>query len=179
MTNARMTRTEAADLQRVVRMNCKLARTDIDARAAAVLAEFEAQLAKEYDPQDAMVKDLFTEADKIVHQLNAELKQRCDDAGVPRNWAPSLHVVLYQRGENASAERRYELRRVAFTRMDEMKRTAKLAVDRAENAMATALIANQLDGAEAKEWLATLPSADSLIQEFSIAEIELAKDAGR
>ena len=125
-----------------------------------------------------MVADLREEATATVERLNDELQQRCADAGVPRDWAPSLNMFYFRRGENSSARRRAELRRVANSRMEQVKRAAKLAVDRAESDMATALVANQLDSSESKDWLAALPTPESLIPALDIAEfLEVTDDA--
>ena len=92
--------------------------------------------------------------------------------GVRKEFRPSLHVGWYDRGENADAKRRTELRKVAQTRLEARARAAKLEVERHEVTVLEKLAAGALESTEAKAFLEAIPSASELMPTVTLAELE-------
>jgi hypothetical protein len=115
MTTPTMTRGERSDLAKLVRQRAKVAKDQTAQRAAELRADFEKQLAAIYRPSDDPVwKELHAHADAVVAQAQEQLAARCQQLGIASEFAPRLRLDWYSRGENASRERRVELRAVAF-----------------------------------------------------------------
>ncbi len=70
-----------------------------------------------------------------------------------------------------AVERRTELRRVAYTKIDELEKHAKLAIDRQSAETQTKLLADGLTSEDARRWLESMPTAEQLMPPVSMAEI--------
>lgn len=168
-----MTRREREQLAQLVRRREKLAKADADKVAAERLADFEQQMATIYAAEDARWADLTKAANAAVTEANAGLEARCDELGIPEKFRPSLSLSWWNRGENASRERRAELRAVAKSRIDAMAKEAKVEIERQSVSVQTQLIAGGLESEEARAFLAAMPTAEALIGAApSVAEIE-------
>jgi hypothetical protein len=173
-----MTRRDREDLAKVVRRREKLTKGDADRLAAERLAGFESQLAAIYKPGDDPVwQELYAAAATAVAEVKAKLAERCRELGIPEDWAPDLQLRWYGRGENAAAERRAELRRVAKTRIDADAKAAKVEIEKRSVAVQEQLIARGLDSEDAKVFLESMPTAEQLMPSVSVAEIEAAATA--
>jgi hypothetical protein len=84
--------------------------------------------------------------------------------GVPERFRPRIDLYWYGRGENASRERRVELRRVATTRLVELERAEIERIDARYRQFATAVLSAAIGTAEARKLLATMPTAEQLSQ---------------
>jgi hypothetical protein len=172
-TDERITKAERADLLKVVRARERVAKSATSSRAADIKADFERQLAMIYKPEDDPIwKKLHQEADQIAQQCQAQVEQRCRKLGIPGWAAPGLHLSWYERGENASAKRRVELRRVAYSRIEAIEKTAKAEIERASVEIQTQLIADGLLTSAAKTFLEQIPSAENLMPRLELGEIE-------
>ena len=107
-----------------------MAKIEARERAAQLLAECEAQLAKEYHIDDPIWKELTHDAQETIHKLEKELGQRIEAAGIPRECAPSLSLNWYGRGLNMMKEWRAEKRRVIVSRLDALMKEAATAIER-------------------------------------------------
>jgi hypothetical protein len=171
-----MKKTERAELASVVRMRARVARADIDANKAKLLADFEEQIATKYAADDERWAQATAAAKRALAEAEKEVQRVCDQAGVPREFRPSMHMWWSSRGENASSERRAELRRVASSRLDAQTRRAKIEVDRAEASLRGELAAAALTSEQAKAWLERLPSVDELMPRLRLPEVEVEVD---
>lgn len=167
-----MTRSERKELADVVRRRAAVAKTAAKQRAAELEADFEKQLATEYDPQDAAWRDVYEAGKQAVEDLNARIADECERAGIPAGFAPSAHMSFFRRGENYSAERRAELRKVAKTRIVALEAAAKTEIERQSVELQTQLIAGGLDSADAKAFLESMPKAEALMPSLAVAELE-------
>lgn len=169
----RITKAERSDLLRVVRARERIAKNATITRAAQIKADFERQLATIYKPEDDPIwEKLHQEADAIVQQCQAKVEQRCRELGIPHWAAPGIACGWYGRGENASAKRRVELRKVAYTRIDAIEQAAKTEIERASVQIQTNLIADGLRSAAAKTFLEQMPSAEALMPTLELGAIE-------
>ncbi len=170
-TTDMMSSAERTELAKVVRMRAKLAKGDIDQRHKHLLADAEAQLALNFSREDVAWRTIVTEAEASIADVNARIHERCDELGVPQEFRPSYNSYWLGRGENAKAARRAELRRVAQTRLAERAAGAKLEVDRQATNLATQIIAGGLRSGEARDFLATMPSAEELLPPLTMLEL--------
>ena len=114
-----MTSSERQALLVLLRQRECVAKADAAEYAATLMADFEAKLAAVYQPEDDPVWEKIHEAaDKAVAEANARILEVCRELGIPKKFAPGIRAGWYGRGENASSERRAELRRVAKTEIE-------------------------------------------------------------
>ena len=126
-----MTAREREQLAKVVRARERVAKTDAEHRGAALLAEFEEQIARRYNFDDDKIwRAAQDAAEEVVAAANARIADRCERLGIPEPFRPGIYMGWYPRGENAVAERRAELRRVARTRIDALVKEAKHEIAR-------------------------------------------------
>lgn len=166
-----LTKTERGELRSLARRRAKVAKADIEARQAQLLAEVEEQLAHEFKREDERWQDIVREAERACDDANRRIRAACEEAGVPTEFAPSLQAQWYARGTNGIAGRRSELRKVATTRLAQMAKDAKAAVDRRTVEIETRLASTALQSNEAAEWLATLPQIDDLLTALSVDDV--------
>jgi hypothetical protein len=176
-----MTKTELDTLVKLNRQRGRLVKHEISVAAARRKAEFEQQLATDYDfDRDEVWRAAVEAADRAVNEANRQIQQRCAELRIPKNFRPSLDSVhWYARGENLVKARRAELIRVFDSKNAEIERQAKLEVDRALLRIETELLTTVLESAEAKAFLESLPSPEQLMRTISVAEVEKALSAGR
>jgi hypothetical protein len=92
-----------------------------------LLANFEAQFAAEYHfDQD----EIWRQAHAVANEAAATIAERCRELGVPARFAPRVELDWYDRGENASRQRRAELRGVAQTRNAAIEQAVRAEIER-------------------------------------------------
>lgn len=106
-----MTRSDRDQLLRVLRQRVKVAKTEVDQRAAELRADFERQLAARYTFGDEAWQAITAEAKLAVDEADARIADICRERGIPAEFRPGLNLGWYGRGENAAKERRGELRK--------------------------------------------------------------------
>lgn len=171
MNDDTLTRAERTDLQKVARMRARVARGGLEAAKAARLAEFESELLAEYPPDHEAWAELTAEGNALVARLDAELAARCEALGIRPEFRPGLSLSWYRRGENAADDRRAELRRLAKLELEARGKAARQQIDAAELEAVTAIVAVGL-GSQARELLESMPTADELVGNVDLGELE-------
>jgi hypothetical protein len=171
---SKMTNRERTDLISLCKQRARVAKQMAGHRAAELMADFEARLATEYAWDD---DETWAEAHRItddaIADANAMITQRCRDLGIPKRFAPSIDGFWRGRGENASKQRREELRRVARTRIDAMTKGAQTQIDRAALEVQTYLVSEGLESAAARQFLESgMPTVESLMPSLAVPEVE-------
>jgi hypothetical protein len=100
---------------------------------------------------------------------DAEIGKRCRSLGIPEEFRPRLSLGWYDRGENASKARRAELRKVAQTRIAAMAAAARVELETKALDGLTLLAAGSLESAEARAFLAEMPSVELLMPAFDVS----------
>src|SRR3954462_8237405 len=119
MSNDPMTKSQRDEPAKLARRREKLPKADVARLAADRLAAVEQELAAVYKLDDDQVwRDAYTEVSELVADANARVIERCRQLGIREQFAPSISVEWWRRGENASKERVAELRRVAKAKLD-------------------------------------------------------------
>jgi hypothetical protein len=177
-----LTTGEKGELKAVVKGRAKLAQRDIDVVVAARTADFEEQLATQYDCSDERWKAIVTAGRERMRavvaeetaKINAEIIAQLPDvaaiyrpafgAGALSSWS--------DRGENADPGRRGELRRVFKSRINAQAIEAHVTIDRRAQELTEQLILTTITAGEGAEWLDQLPTPEALIPGTPLAAIE-------
>jgi hypothetical protein len=168
----KMTSAERLEIAKIVRSRSKLAMQDLDVRAAQQHAQIEQQLAKRYPPTHHLWAEVVSQAEEVLNQVDAKIAAICKDIGVVPEFRPSVHLAWYDRGENADKKRRQELRSMAEARIEAITQKAKLQIRRNEVEILTQLAADGFTTEAAKQMLASLPTAEALMPQVLLAELE-------
>jgi len=171
---AAMTSRERRDLAQLVRRREKVAKSATRQRAAELTADVEAQLSAEYGQDDARWATVTAAARVAVAKADAEVERICVEIGVPPEFRPGLHLGWYGRGQNASASRRNELRRVATTRIEALEAAARAEIERRSVEVQTELLAGGLTSSDARAFLLAMPGAEQLMPTMPLGELEAA-----
>jgi hypothetical protein len=169
-----MTRTDRESLLKVCRLRAKVAKADVAALGAERKAEFERQLATIYSfDDDAVWKQAMAEAAAAARDAQKIVEERCKRLGIPREFAPEISGPdWYSRGENAVAERRGELRKVAYTKIEQLSKEANAEIDRRSAETQTNLLAIGLDTEQAKAYLEAMPGAAQLLPAVRVEDLQ-------
>jgi DNA-binding NarL/FixJ family response regulator len=124
-----MTRYEREAIERHTRDRERAAKVLTEERIAEMKADFERKLAAQYSfDQDPVWKEAHRLADEVVKQSNQLVAERCQQLGIPPQFAPDFSLSWYSRGENACSGRRAELRRVAYAEIEALAKNAKAKI---------------------------------------------------
>ncbi len=169
-----MTRKDREDLLQLVRLRVKVAKSKAKRRSTELRANFEEQLATIHKADEEHWRDLTAQAEAGIAALDAELAARCRELGIPENFRPHLSVGWYARGENASAARRAELRKVAESRIAAVEQEAVETIEHAALDIQTRLLAGGLSTGAAQSFLSAMPAVEALMPPLRVDDIERA-----
>jgi hypothetical protein len=172
-----MTKRDRDDLLVIARQREKLAKATADARAAEMRAEFERQLSAKYSfDQTETWRRAYQRAEAVVKQAQQEIAEESKKLGIPAQFAPELHISWYGRGENASKERRTELRALANARITAITKDFKHHIEARFVEIRERLITGSLESEEARTFLESMPKASDLMPLLSIEDVR--RDTG-
>jgi hypothetical protein len=160
---ATMTKAERAEIAKLVRLRGKLAKSDAERRSKWLLANVEQKLAAVFSREDESWAGIVAEAEAMVDEANAKIAAICRQRGIPDSFHPEMISLWAGRGENATAKRRAELRKVATTQIAAMLQEANLQIDRETERQLTQLTAGALTSTEARTFLDNMPRAEDLL----------------
>jgi hypothetical protein len=157
-------------LIRVARARAKQA--EADARAKVLLADVLNDITAEYNAHDALWADAVAIAEGYAAKANAQIQVRCAELGVPPAQAPGLELGWRRRSAQFSdQDRRSEVRKLAEARLDALTQNAKTAIRASALDVEEQLILGGLESAEAKEFLAALPTVVQLMPPLAIEDL--------
>jgi hypothetical protein len=157
-------------VEKVVRLQAKVAKDDVSARQARILAEGEAALARRFAEDDEAFADLTTDARAYMDGIKEKIDARAAELGIPATFRPTMSAYWFSRGENADPKRRVELRRVLQAQAEATAKAAKLEIDRWSADLQAGIIAGGL-ASEARELLDRLPTAEALMPPLRLPEL--------
>jgi hypothetical protein len=170
--NDAMTKTERDQLTRLARLRAKQAEREAEAREKVLLAEVQEQLTAEFDAHDALWRDAVVVAEEAAAKANTQIRVACADLGIPPAEAPQLELGWRARGPSYSDKsRRAELRKLAESRLTALTKTAKAAINDRVLEVETELIAGNLKSSEAREFLAKMPTAETLMPPLQLEDL--------
>jgi hypothetical protein len=167
-----MTKSEREDLQRLIRQREKVLKSAAKQRSADVLADFENQMEQRYSfNQDEVWREANKIAEAAIAKAQEQIRARCREIGIPDRFAPTINVHWYSRGENAVAERRVELRKMATTAIAAQERKAITQIELSSLKAQEKLALDGLTSDAARGFVEALPSVDDLMPLLSFAEV--------
>lgn len=170
---AGMTKTERQELGQLIRKRERVMKNQARERSALLLAEFDASSAKIYHyDQDEVWAKATADAEAAVREAQEKIATRCQDMGIPAEFAPQISFHWHGRGHNAIAERRTELRRAAKSRIAAIEAEAITKIETLSLEAQTAVIAQGLESEAAKAFLERMPSLEALMPPVEVQEIQ-------
>ncbi len=166
-----MTKAERVELAKLARMRAKVARTEVDQRAAELRADVERQLSATYQFGDEAWRDVTAAAQAAVAAADEQVAAKCRELGIPDEFRPRLTVQWYRRGENAAADRRAELRKTANAHIEAQAKAAKTTIEARSLDVQTELMAGGLTSGAARQFLAAMPTPAALMPTFDVVEL--------
>jgi hypothetical protein len=158
----RMTKAERLELGQLIRLRAKVAKDDVVQMEARHLADVEAQFAAQYSANHSAWAEITASADQAVVKADAQIAEHYRKLGIPEKFRPELDLAWYRRGENATAAKRAELRKVAQTELAARGKAAKVEIDRRTAHLLTQLAGGAIESSESKTFLEAMPSIDEL-----------------
>jgi Tfp pilus assembly protein PilX len=163
-----MTKGEREELSKLIRAQANIAKKMAEQRAAELLADGEEQLAKKYRVDDEAWSDLTAAANAAVRKADGQLAKRCEEMHIPPEFRPKLYVNWSQRGENALADRRAELRRVLKTKVEAVTSAAMVQIEMRMVEGLTMLAQDGLESSAAQAFLAGMPTVQELMPKLDV-----------
>jgi hypothetical protein len=165
---------ERERLLKAARLQEKVAKSEASKRSAILLADFEQQLASTYRfDTNEVWKAAYEAADDAIETARQAVDAECERLGIPKRFRPSIGMAWHGRGENASKERRVELRKVAQTRIAAIEKTARHEIERISSEVQIELLAHGLSEL-AQQLLRNMPKVDAMMPTLQIEDIEAA-----
>ena len=104
---------------------------------------------------------------------NAQIARICDERGIRAEFRPGLSLGWFDRGENAVASGRAELRKLAYARIEADRKAGHQLVETWAADKLTTLVSGTLTSVEAKVFFESLPSPESLLPPIRVtAELD-------
>lgn len=176
----KMTKGERQELGQLIRKREKVMKSLAAERSTALLADYDAQSARIYHyDDDETWKQVAEEALMAVARAQTAIADRCQEMGIPREFAPGLEVGWYGRGQSALASRRTELRRAARSRIEAIEAEAVSRIERESLRAQTEILSHGLESIAARTFLSDLPAMDSLMPAIKATDIERLVDEKR
>ncbi len=99
---SKITAAERNDLRSLIRQRARLMKTEVKQRRLELMADFERQLSTvfSYD-QDETWKGAHALAEQAVKDAQVVIEERCRELNIPKDFAPTIQMHWYGRGENA------------------------------------------------------------------------------
>jgi hypothetical protein len=168
-----MTKSEREDLQRLIRQREKVQKSNAKLRSAELLADFENQMASEFSfDDDAIWAEAAKEAKREVAKAQKRVAERCRELGIPKQFAPSLHLSWSHRGYSNNVEKRkQELRLVAKAQITALEQRAVVDIEQASVDAQTELAVAGLTSEAARASIERLPTVESLMPALSYQEL--------
>lgn len=164
---------EAHDLSMLIKERTKVLKHHVEEQAARLLADFEREMAAIYKFDDNEIwKAAAEKARGACHAAQKAVEKECERLGIPKNFAPSIDAVWTGRGENALANRRVELRRVAKTAIDAMVKAAITKIEHQGLDLRTQIVAMCVLSPDARLFLESLSPVSESMQSIRFADIE-------
>lgn len=168
-----MTKAEREDLIRLIKQRERVAKTAAEQRSAAMLAEFEQQIAAIHPFDRNEVWNAAVQAAvAAAKKANEEVAGEAERLGIPEEFRPKLNFTWAARGENEFAERRAELRRVAKAEIEAIERVARVQIESESVRAQTEIIANGLNSEAALDFLNKLPAIETMMPLLSAEAIQ-------
>ena len=160
-----ITKGEREDLQRLIRQRERVLKSAAKQRSAELVADFENQMGSEFSfDDDAVWAKAKEQAHAEIRRAKQRIAARCRELGIPDRFAPTLHLTWLNRGyDNAVAQRRAELRRIAQTKIAAIEQKAATEIELSCLEAQTQLAVAGLTSEVARAFVDRLPGIEALM----------------
>ena len=110
-------------------------------------------------------------AQAALAKANEQIAARCHEIGIPKRFAPRLDLSWYGRHENATKQRRDELRKMAETRIEAIERKAVTEIELSCLAAQEQIALSGLTTEAARQFVEALPKIEALMPRLTFAEV--------
>jgi hypothetical protein len=171
-----MTKAERSDLVRIIRGREKNSKSEAAERSAELKADVEKKLSARFhfDQKETWKKAMET-AEAHVEQANRMIAEDVAKFGLPAEFAPGISVGWYMRGENAVKQRRDELRKLAYARIELLEKKRLTEIERTSIDAQTKVMMDGLSE-EATKILDMLPTVETMMPALHLAEFDALKN---
>lgn len=174
-----MTRADRTTLISIAKKRERLAKSEAKARSAQLMADFEQQLDRRYSFDENSVWEAATKlAEAAVADAKQQIANECERLGIPKEMAPSLHMNWYDRGRNATSQQRVEMRRLAGTQIEALQNAAISAIERQSLETQEKIMVGGLSTDDARLFLEAMPSAQDLMPELTMENVDTLRLSG-
>lgn len=175
-----ITKSEQADLLKLIRARERLHKAHAAERKAALIADLEGKLSAiyHYDNDDTW-EAAMDEAERVVAECQAKVAARCAEMGIPAEFAPGIAVGWYGRGQTTCRHRRAELRKRGLAKIDELERKALVEITRLSVEAQTEVISHGIRSEAAVAFLQTLRPAEAVMLPLGEDELKMLQGAAR
>lgn len=168
-----MTRADRETLVKIARQRERLAKSDADQRSAQLVADFELQLDREFQfDENAIWEAASVAASAVVAEANQKIAAECERLGIPAEFAPGLNLAWYGRGQNATAGRRAELRRIAKRQIEAANKSARTEIERKSIDTQERIMVGGLTADAARLFLDQMPTAAALMPPIDLTAVQ-------
>lgn len=168
-----MTKGEREDLIRLIKQRERLAKTAAQQRSAAMLAEFEQNIAALHSFATNEVWKAATDAAiDAAKEANEKIAAEADNLGIPKEFQPSLSFHWNTRGENEYQQRRAELRRVAKAEIEAIEKMARVQIETESVRAQTEIVATGLSSDAALAFLENLTPITDMMPALDVSDIQ-------
>lgn len=169
----KMTKGERVELGQLIRKRERVMKSMAVERSAAMLVDFEKQCAAIYSyDEDEVWKEAVDRAEKVIEEASSQIADRCKELGIPKEFAPSVQMHWWDRGQNAVAKRRAELRQVAKAQIAVMEKAALAKIERMSLDAQTEVITHGLESEAARGFLERMPDLATFMPALDAVEIK-------
>ena len=169
----RLSQKEIDNLSKLARQKAKMKKRDLQARTEHLIADAERCLAMKFSADDARWRDCVQAINRQAAEINKCLAAFARESGFPESFAPSIGIDWYSRGENATASRRAELRRVMKTRYAAEQKKAELEVDRELTNYLELLTKESLTSDRAMQLLEAMQPLEALLPPIDLDQLRI------
>ena len=168
-----ITKSERDSLLQVARLRARVAKDQVVAYAAKLTADFEKQLDAHYPwDSDETWAEMARFMEKAKEEAQAKVAARNRELGIPEWAAPSISWGWQDKNQQATKERRTELRRLAGTQINALIKAARSKIDEASLVIQTELHASGLTSDAATAFLESMPTPEALLPAVDVAALE-------
>ena len=175
-SNGRMTKSEIDVVSRALRVNVRVAHTQITALGPKLKAEFELQLSTSYPATgDPVWNDALNQVYQSYTLQQARVNARSEELGIPERFRPQIREPGWASSWRSSCfdykEYRAEMCKLANAQIDDMLKSRRAQLELESANIQYEIASHGCITDTAKEFLAKLPAIEAMIPPLQVSEV--------
>lgn len=158
----------------IIKQRERVAKAEAARRSAEILVDFDAQLEREFSfYENEIWSQAVEKANTAVAEASRIIADECRRLGIPEDFAPSLNLNWRHQGYyNGTKEARSKLRNVAVMQTQAAEKAAKVEIEKRSVDLQEKIMTGALESAEARDFMASIPSAAQLMPIITIEQVK-------